>query len=74
MCGWERVLPARAARRANIAVAAVYVPVSVFNVVGETWYAFYWCGAAVEAALLLLMIRHAWAWPRVAATATSHRE
>lgn len=60
------MLPARAARRANIAVAAVFVLVSLFNVVGETWVFLYWFGAVVETALLLLIVRLAWAWPRVA--------
>jgi hypothetical protein len=61
------MLPARAARWGNVIVASVFVLVAVGNVVGETWYAFYWFGALVEAALLLLIVRLAWAWPRVAA-------
>jgi hypothetical protein len=61
------MLPARAARWGNVIVAAVFVLVAVGNVVGETWYAFYWFGALVEAALLLVIVRLAWAWPRVAA-------
>jgi hypothetical protein len=37
--------------------------VSIGNVVGETW-AFIWLGSAVEVILLLLVVRHAWTWPR----------
>jgi hypothetical protein len=61
------MLPARAARWCNLGVAVVFVPVTVFNVVGETWHAFYWFGAAAEAALLLIIVRLAWGWPRLAA-------
>lgn len=56
-------MPARAARWTNIAVAALFVAVSIGNSVGETW-AFFWLGSAVEVALLLLVIRYAWTWPR----------
>ena len=55
--------PAVAARRANLVVATAYVLVSIGNVVGETW-AFIWLGSAVEATVLLLVVRHAWTWPR----------
>lgn len=57
-------LPARVARWTNVVVGSLYVPVSIGNVVGETWWAFYWLGAAVEAGLLLLVVWYAWAWPR----------
>jgi Family of unknown function (DUF6326) len=56
-------LPVVAARRANLVVATVYVLVSIGNAVGETW-AFIWLGSAVEVALLLLLLRYAWTWPR----------
>jgi hypothetical protein len=56
-------LPAPAARRVNLAVATVYLLVSIGNVVGETWL-FIWLGSAVEAILLLLVVRYAWTWPR----------
>jgi len=56
-------LPARVARWANIAIAALFVAVSIGNSVGETW-AFFWLGSAVEVALLLLIVRYAWTWPR----------
>lgn len=56
-------LPAPAARWTNVVVAALFVLVSISNAVGETWI-FLWLGAAVEAALLLLVVRYAWTWPR----------
>lgn len=57
-------LPARANRRLNLVVAALYVPVSVFNVVGETWIYFYGLGVVVEVILLAYILRSAWTWPR----------
>jgi hypothetical protein len=57
-------LPARTNRLANLVVASVYVPVSAFNVVGESWLFFYGLGVALELALLGLILRSAWAWPR----------
>jgi hypothetical protein len=36
---------------------------SIGNSIGESW-AFYWFGAAVESALLVLIIRSAWSWQR----------
>jgi hypothetical protein len=64
-------LPAHIARWINIVVASLYVPISIFNVVGETWWAFYWFGAAVETALLVLIVRSAWTWPRLVDVRTS---
>lgn len=59
-------LPARATRAANLVVASVYVPVSAFNVVDESWIGFFGLGAALEVALLALIIRTAWTWPHAA--------
>jgi Family of unknown function (DUF6326) len=56
-------LPARANRWTNIVVAALYVPVSIFNVIGEAWVFYFWFGVIVEVALLALVIRYAWTWP-----------
>ncbi|GAB2692582.1 DUF6326 family protein [Thalassiella azotivora] len=67
-------LPARVSRVANLVVAALYVPVTVFNAVGETWLLFYGLGIVLEVALLALVVRYAWTWPRTAPspiTATS---
>lgn len=58
-------LPARINRWTNLIVAAVYIPYTLFNLVGEAWVHMYW-GAAVEVLLLALVIGYAWKWPRVA--------
>ena len=63
-------LPARVSRIANLIVAAVYVPVTVFNLAGESWIVFYGLGVALEVILLALILRYAWTWPRTAASAT----
>jgi len=57
-------LPARASRTANLVVAAIYVPVTAFNLTGESWVVFYGLGVALELALLALVVRWAWTWPR----------
>jgi hypothetical protein len=50
------------ARVVNIVVAGLYVPVTIFNVVGETWAVYYWLPAIVETILLIAVMRVAWAW------------
>ena len=57
-------LPARLNRWSNIAVASVYIPYTLFNVLGE-YYIHIFFGAAVEVVLLLLVIIFAWKWPRI---------
>lgn len=57
-------LPARANRTLNLVVATLYIPVSAFNVIGESWTYFYGLGAAVELILLAFILRSAWTWPR----------
>jgi hypothetical protein len=56
-------LPARANRWTNIIVASLYVPVSIFNVIGEAWVFYFWFAVIIEVALLSLAIRYAWTWP-----------
>ncbi len=56
-------LPARANRWTNIVVAALYVPISIFNVIGGVWVFYFWFAVIVEVALLSLAIRYAWTWP-----------
>ena len=56
-------LPARANRWTNIVVAALYVPYSIFNVIGEAWVLYFWFAVIVEVALLAVVIRYAWTWP-----------
>ncbi|MBM7519125.1 DUF6326 family protein [Nocardioides nitrophenolicus] len=58
-------LPARAARLANLVVAALYLPVTAFNLLGESWVLFYGLGIALELGLLALIARYAWTWPRI---------
>lgn len=59
-------LPARVARAANLVVATLYVPVSVYNAAGESWSysSFYGLSIALEVLLLALVLRTAWTWPR----------
>ena len=63
-------LPARANRITNLIVASVYVPVTAFNAVGESWLYFYGLGIVLELILLALIVRYAWTWPRTAPSAT----
>lgn len=64
-------LPARQARWTNIVAASVYIPVSIGNVIDETW-SYYFFGAAVETALLALVIWYAWTWSRQVESDTAH--
>lgn len=59
-------LPARANRWTNIIVGTIFIPYMLFNLAGEAWVHMY-LAAAVEVALLLLIIRYAWTWPRIEA-------
>ncbi len=55
-------LPAKISRWTNVIVATVFIPYTLFNLVGEAWpHMFY--GAAVEVILLCIIIRYAWKWP-----------
>ena len=57
-------LPAIVNRRANIIVAAVYIPYTLFNLSGVVWMHMVF-GAVVEVGLLSLIIRYAWKWPSI---------
>ncbi|NEW42203.1 hypothetical protein GV794_15060 [Nocardia cyriacigeorgica] len=63
-------LPARVNRIANLIVASLYVPVTAFNAMGESWLYFYGLGIVLEVILLALILRYAWTWPRTAPSAT----
>ncbi|HET7690838.1 MAG TPA: DUF6326 family protein [Nocardioidaceae bacterium] len=68
-------LPARVTRVANLAVASLYVPVTAFNLSGESWWLFYGLGVVLELGLLAFIVRVAWTWPRSGASvgrATRH--
>lgn len=57
-------LSAKVNRLANIIIATVYIPYTLFNLAGETWMHMVF-GAVVEVVLLCLIIRYAWKWPRI---------
>ena len=57
-------LPAKVNRWANIIIATVYIPYTLFNLAGEVWMHMVF-GAVVEVVLLCLIIRYAWKWPRI---------
>ena len=59
-------LPARVNRTVNLVVAALFIPVSVFNAAGEPWSYSYFYGLSIglEVLLLAFILRSAWTWPR----------
>jgi hypothetical protein len=59
-------LPAKVNRCANIIIAAINIPLILFNLVGEAWLHMV-IGAVVQVILLYLIIRYAWKWPRIEA-------
>ena len=66
-------LPARVNRTINLVVAALYVPVSIYNAAGESWTYSYFYGLSIglEVLLLAFILRSAWTWPRrIASPAT----
>lgn len=68
-------LPARAGRVTNLIVAALLVPYTLFNVVGESleWAAFYAVSIGIELALLVFILRSAWKWKAIIATSADAR-
>jgi len=58
------VLPQRANRITNLAVATLYALVSVGNAIGEPWTYYYGLAVGLELAVLATILRLAWAWPR----------
>ena len=64
-------LPARMTRVANLVVASLYVPVTAFNVTGESWLIFYGLGVVLELMVLAFILRSAWTWPRSASSVTT---
>ena len=57
-------LPARVNRAINLVVASLYIPYSVFNLIGGEWLVFYGLGVVLEVLLLAFVLRSAWTWPR----------
>ncbi len=66
-------LPARVNRATNLVVASLYIPVSLFNAVGESWSwsIFYGLSIGLEVLLLAFILRSAWTWPRRTASPAS---
>ncbi|QXP85773.1 DUF6326 family protein [Methylococcus sp. Mc7] len=56
-------LSAKVNRWVNIIIGAVYIPYTLFNLIGEAWIHMVF-GAVVEIVLLLLVIWYAWKWPK----------
>lgn len=56
-------LSAKVNRWMNIIIASLYIPYTLFNLVGEVWIHMVF-GAAVEVVILLLVIWYAWRWPK----------
>ena len=74
-------LPARVNRAANLVVATLYIPYSMFNAAGASWEwaFFYGLSIGLEVLLLAFILRSAWTWPRTPAvaaapTTTDHRQ
>jgi hypothetical protein len=59
-------LPARANRTLNLAVASLYIPVTVFNAAGASsdWAFYYSFHIGLEVLILAFILRTAWTWPR----------
>ena len=57
-------LPARANRLLNLIVVPIYVVVSAFNALGESWTYYYTLSIGLEVIVLALIARYAWTWPR----------
>nr|WP_297428397.1 DUF6326 family protein [uncultured Actinotalea sp.] len=59
-------LPARANRATNLVVAALYIPVMVFNAAGASaeWALYYALTIGVEVLILAFILRAAWTWAR----------
>lgn len=66
MIALSTILPARANRVVNLVVAALYIPVTIYNADGESlsYGYFYGLSIAVEVLLLAFILRSAWTWPR----------
>ncbi len=56
-------LPAQVNRWANMVLATIYIPYTLFNLSGEAWIHMI-IGAIVEVAILSIVICYSWNWPR----------
>lgn len=60
-------LPARASRIVNLVVAALFIPVTIYNMAGEESWAysyFYGLSIGLEVLILAYILRTAWTWTR----------
>ena len=64
MIALSTVLAPRANRIANLVVAALYVPFSIFNAVGSPEVYYFWVALGLELVVLALIVRLAWTLPR----------
>ncbi len=62
-------LPARVNRVTNLVVAALYIPISIYNADGEplSYSYFYGLSIGLEVLILAFILRSAWTWPRTPA-------
>lgn len=58
------LLKTKVCRWANIIIASVYIPYSLFNLIGETWV-YMILGAIIEVIILFVIISYAWKWPQI---------
>lgn len=58
-------LSAKVNRRVNIIVASMYIPYTLFNLVGEPPWMHMVFAAIVEVAILCVIIWYVWKWPRI---------
>jgi hypothetical protein len=68
------ILPPMANRTTNLVVATVYAAVSIGNAVGETWTYYFILAVGLELAVLALVLRYAWTWPRQRPSATTSQQ
>jgi Family of unknown function (DUF6326) len=61
MISFSIVLRAKVNRWTNIIIAVIYIPFTLFNLVGVAWIHMMF-GAVVEVILLCLIIYYAWKW------------
>lgn len=59
-------LPSKVNRYVNIIIAAINIPLILYNLAGEAWVHMF-IGAFIQVILLCLIIRYAWKWPRTQA-------
>ena len=71
LCGIDTTAEEMIDKEVDRLLAALYIPVTAFNAVGESWEwaPFYVLSIGVELLLLAFILRASWAWPRIPAAA-----